>query len=147
MRVVILPLLAAALLSGCAGVSFRDASGKETGFLYYPPKPYLLVTEAEKGLAISLITIPDTTRPMYVEEDGFLGSSTYSFSVEHGMLTEFSNTVDSGTADIVSAVSTLLGTLGVPSAELTASMQSLKPGLYEIHSDAGKITLRAVPVE
>ena len=43
-------------INGCSSVDFyeeqEDGTEKESGFLYYPPKPYLLVEEKDDAIVI-----------------------------------------------------------------------------------------------
>ena len=66
-------------------------SEKNTGFLYYPPKPYLLVEEKDNSLATKIISLPDLSRPHRVKQDNGWGSAELSFVIENGMIKSFNS--------------------------------------------------------
>lgn len=116
------------LLGACASVKFIDKNGVNTGFLYYPPKPYLLVeTTKEKGTTARLISMPNLSDPRYVKYKGGWGSVTFAFDVTDGMITKFNGTVDSKGPETITAATTGLGSI----ASGLAAIRTAKAALIE----------------
>jgi hypothetical protein len=93
---------AALLVSGCARLAiYNDASlanDKETGIKFYTAKPYLLVARTgnkDKPIDVSVIYLPDMSKPLYAKPIAGYGSATLSMAYSNGMITAFGQQTDS----------------------------------------------------
>jgi hypothetical protein len=109
--VSLLPFLA--LVCGCATVHFVDAPGgkSDKGFLYFPPKPYLLVQNGDHGTVASLIALPDVSHPMYVKYEPGWGTMDFSFQTEGGMIKQFGEKTDSKGPETLTALTGGFGSI------------------------------------
>lgn len=127
--------IAIPLVTGCSGVNFFDTNDSTTepsGFLYYPPKPYILIEQGEKAITTRLISIPDLSRPHRVKQRAGFGTSELGFDVENGMIVKFNSKNDSKASEGLTALAGL-GTakaaiLTAEAAKATAA-QELQPSV------------------
>lgn len=131
-RILLFSLAFLTLLTGCAGVKFTSSphESRDSGFLFYPPKPYLVVEPTEKGPQAKLLILPDVSRPSYVRYDRGWGTIDFRFEIENGMIKSFGQTLDSKGPETITAVAggfasalTGLAGIGVGSAQ-AAQLQS-----------------------
>ena len=128
-------------LQGCGRLEvYTDPAmphGKETGFKFYTPKPYLLVgrVAADKPVEISVKYLPDLNRPLYAKaRPGWLGSTALSMTFsETGTLTTFNQTTDTKANEMVTALGGFLTSVA------TANKTNREARLAELAPDAGKI--------
>lgn len=82
------------LTPACSSARVTDANGKTTGYVWYDPKPYLLVKRsAGKSKAIlesSVVILPDLSKPQYAVHQAGLGKGNLTVKTMNGVLTEFS---------------------------------------------------------
>ena len=120
LKILFLSLTSLFLLSACSSVSFQDKkTGEEVGFEYFPAKPYLVVSENEKGeRSVVLISLPDVSRPHEVKHKGGWGTLDFNFTVSNGMITGFGQKVDSKGPETIEAVTggfaAVASVMGVP---------------------------------
>ncbi len=124
---------AVALMTACAGIQvsrLTSDNDQVKGVRFYRPAPYLLVTADAKGeLKASLVYLPKINEEYVIQSKSGLGSAEAKFKLEGGWnLTEFGQTSDSKTAELVTS---LAGLLKGATTELTATgAPSPAPGLY-----------------
>jgi hypothetical protein len=110
-RKVLILALALSGIYGCASIDFyevgKDGTMTEKGFLYYPPKPYLLVEMKDNDIVTKMITLPDTTRPHRVKQGSGWGTSDLSFAIENGMIKSFNSKMDSKSPETIAALAGL----------------------------------------
>jgi hypothetical protein len=160
-KTTVVPALAAVLLAGCAGFEFYEnpeLKGPETGMKFYTPKPYLLVGRVggtEKPVDISVVYLPDLSKPVYAKARSGWGSSNLTMSLSDGRITQFGQQVDNNAAQSLTALQSLITALGGggPSAALAmranAGDGNEKPtefSLYEIDTTTSPATLREVRI-
>lgn len=93
----ILLCLGAMALSGCAGLSAGVVSddGKDLGYRYYAPAPFLFVhSDGKGGLSSEIVYLPDTTQTMSLRPYAVLASNNATLTFSNGMLTEATAVVD-----------------------------------------------------
>lgn len=100
-------------------MKFTDASGtKNEGFLYYPPKPYLVITRGKDGTKLDVIPLPDLANPKRIKHKGGWGTIDFNFKTHNGMLGEFGQKADSKGPETITAVSSGLSSVvgAIPNA-------------------------------
>ncbi|HEX8325703.1 MAG TPA: hypothetical protein VF595_17495 [Tepidisphaeraceae bacterium] len=134
MRIGIAALLLSSLvLSGCAEVTVTRPDTNEKGFLTYTPVPHLLVEKNKEGGPVTkLISLPDTSRPMYIEHGGGYGTLDFNFTLENGMLTTFGQKTDSKIPETITGIASLGG--------LATGVGSLHTALNPVRAAAGANT-------
>jgi hypothetical protein len=106
--VCLLTLIAAIIIRfGYSSVKFYEGK-KEVGFLYYPPKPYLLIEEGEKGFVTKLISLPDLEHPYRVKHHAGFGTAEMGFDIQNGMITKFNSKNDSKVPETLTSISGLV---------------------------------------
>lgn len=137
LKILFLSLTSLFLLSACSSVTFEDPkTGEEVGFEYFPPKPYLVISENEKGeRSVALISLPDVSSPRQVKHEGGWGTLEFNFTVSNGMIVAFGQKVDSKGPETIDAVS----------GGLTSIVSSLGLGVGAMA--AAKVTLTNEAVE
>ena len=101
------------VLAGCASVRFVDmtetdgcGNPKDLGFLYYPPKPYLLVEPTKDGgLTASVLSLPDVAHPHRVQHKEGWGTLDFNFTTQNGMITTWGQKADSKGPETIEAIS------------------------------------------
>lgn len=119
-------------LAGCASIDFyevqKDGAEKEVGFLYYPPKPYLLIETKDDNTVTSIITLPDLSRPHRVKQDNGWGSAELGFEIENGMIKSFNSKTDSKGPETLTSIAGLAtakaGLITAEAAKLTAELSA-----------------------
>lgn len=106
---LILFFILACGLASCAGVTIYDDSTltSKTGVRYYTSKPYILLTRTGKKddpLQISVIYLPDTTKPQYATFKSGFGSAELSIKISNGSLSEFGGKGDSKGPETITAL-------------------------------------------
>jgi hypothetical protein len=96
-----LVLLAAGVLSACAGLEVKDASGAADdtveGIRYYESSPYLLVhTDNAGGLTTRIVHLPDRTKKRSIRPYATLASGEGTFEFRNGVLTGMQSDGDAG---------------------------------------------------
>ena len=113
----ILAVMLAAMLAGCAGVSYTTITGpvedaKARGFRYYDTSPYILVTtDNAGGLSSQIKYMPDTTKKRSARPYAFLAKNdtTLTFGGEGDAgLTLTQGTTNSDSTEVPNAVLTAL---------------------------------------
>lgn len=124
------------LAAGCARIEiYSDPDMKqETGFLFYAPKPYLLVgrADADKPIQVTIKYLPDLTQPFYAKpRPGWIGTSTLSMTfTESGTLSTFSQEVDTKATEMVTAMGGLL--TSIATANKTNREEKLSPATPDV---------------
>ncbi|QOJ20956.1 MAG: hypothetical protein HRU77_09785 [Gammaproteobacteria bacterium] len=98
-------------VTGCANVKFYSDEDlkKETGLKYFETKPYVLVARKSKdAVDISIVHLPDKTKPQYAVFSPGLGSHQFSVSLSNGILTSYGQTADSKIPELINSVAGLL---------------------------------------
>lgn len=120
-------------LAGCANVTFyRDPSLKResrTGLLYYPAKPYLLVTRTgnkESPIKAEIVSLPDTERPFYAVYRPGWGSHQFNLKLANGILTEYGQITDSKGPETIGATGQLAAGLGSAATGFGALWQAFQ---------------------
>lgn len=132
-------------MTACSSIDFyevnKDGTEKEVGFLYYPPKPYLLVEQVDKNITTKIISLPDTSRPHRVKQNGGWGTSDLSFTIKDGMIETFNAKTDS------KGVETLTSIAGLGTAK--AALDTAKSALItaEFTASAGTVKLFGAGVD
>ena len=83
---------------GCTNVTVKPASTVgATGFRYYLPQPYLLVTPNEDGQTITVEQklLPDYSRGYVIDGRSYFASHDVTVTTENGLLEKFDMTTDS----------------------------------------------------
>ena len=117
-------------VTGCASIDFyeeqSDGKQKDAGFLYYPPKPYILIETKGDNTVTSIISLPDMSRPHRVKQDNGWGSAELGFEVKNGMIKSFNSKTDSKGPEALTSIAGL-GTaqaalVTAKAAQLTAEL-------------------------
>lgn len=122
-------------LTGCTNIQFyeeNDGDLKETGFLYYPPKPYLLIETKDGNAVTSIISLPDLSKPHRVKQTKGWGSSELGFEIENGMIKSFNSKTDSKGPETLTAIS------GLGTAQ--AALDTAKAAILTAELSAGTTT-------
>lgn len=94
-------------IGGCSSVKFYDSSiniTEDSGFLYYPPKPYLLIEQGEKSVSTKLISLPDLSRPHRIKHKNGFGTAEMGFEIDNGMIKTFNSKSDSKGPETITAL-------------------------------------------
>ena len=133
------------LMAGCAHVEITkitDEKSYKEGLRFYRPHPYLWVTKDDEGaLQSTIIWLPNKKEEYVIKVKGGIGTVNMTGTLENGWnLTEFGETRDSKTPDMITALTGFFPTTA------TLDKATLKPGLYKfIFDKAGLIKdLKAV---
>lgn len=98
-------------LNGCASIDFYEVNGDgtmtEEGFLYYPPKPYLLVEKKDDNITSRIITLPDLAKPHRVKQNNGWGTADLGFEIENGMIKSFNSKTDSKGPETLTALTSM----------------------------------------
>lgn len=153
-------LLAAILLSGCAGVKlFKDEDfNKRTGLKFYYPKPYLLVERnaaKDVPLKTTILFLPDLANPVYAKVISGWGSNAFSIALANGSLSTYGITTDSKIPETITAAGGVLTGLGgfltgkaalataskdVQQAATVGDLQELKKEVEKVQADLTALT-------
>ena len=129
-------------IGGCASVKFYDSSvsnSEDSGFLYYPPKPYLLIEQGEKAVSTKLISLPDLSRPHRIKhKDGF-GTAEMGFEIDNGMIKSFNSKSDSKGPETITA----LTGIGTAKAALITAEAAMATATKELQPSTDKSMLLA----
>lgn len=138
-RILLLLTALMFVMAGCAGVEIKRVTSKDPnmeGLRFYRPHPYLLVTsEGEKNtLVCKIIYLPNKNEDYALRVTSGMGSIDAKFTLENGWnLTQYGETKDSKTADIITA---LTGSLkGLTGLRRDEAKGELLPGLYMLLYD------------
>jgi len=127
-------------LTGCASIDFyeviSDGTQKEVGFLYYPPKPYLLIETKDDNTVTSIISLPDLSRPHRVKQDNGWGSAELGFEVENGMIKSFNSKTDSKGPETLTSIA------GLGTAQ--AALDTAKAAILTTELSAGDTVKMAI---
>lgn len=121
-------------------MKFYDLSksnSTDSGFLYYPPKPYLLIEQSEKGISTKLISLPDLSRPHRLKHNEGLGSAEMGFEIDNGMIRSFNSKSDSKGPETITAL-TGIGTAKAALITAEAAMATATRELQPIDSSREK---------
>ncbi|MCD4811238.1 hypothetical protein K8R14_01355 [bacterium] len=119
------------IITGCSSVKFYDYSsetGKELGFLYYPPKPYILIEKGDKNISTKLISLPDLAHPHRVKHSIGFGTAEMGFEIENGMIKSFNSKSDSKSPETITA----LTGFGTAKAALIAAEAAMATATKEL---------------
>jgi hypothetical protein len=152
-------LACAVTAAGCAHTSFYTDPDmtKKTGFLFYTPRPYLLVArtgDSDKPVEVSVVYLPDMEHPQFAVPHSGWGSSEMSITITNGVASMFGGNTDARGPETISALASLLGS----GADLVKTAAELKAGekteirqrtfeLYEILQTGGQTTLRKIEIQ
>lgn len=111
-----LALLVLLPLAGCASVTtYTDVRlTNKTGILYYPPKPYLLLTRTsakDKPNDVQVIYLPDLSQPRYAVMKGGYGSSKLGLTFSNGVLVSANQESDPKITEAITALAGIPGQL------------------------------------
>ena len=122
--------------SGCAAVKVNRAKEGAEGVRFYPPHPYLLVSQSKEGdLQGTIVYLPKFNEPYLVSVSSGFGSVDAKLTLENGWnLTQFGAVADSKSDALITALSGLL-TSAAAKGLLTKKDAVLAPGLYAIEFD------------
>jgi hypothetical protein len=127
------------VMAGCAGVEIKRVTLENPyaeGLRFYRPYPYLLITneEGKTGLISKIIYLPNKNEEYAIKVRGGMGSIDAKFTLENGWnLTEYGETKDSKTAEIVTALAGVLR--DVKGLRSTPAKDEIGPGLYKLVFD------------
>jgi hypothetical protein len=100
-----------ALLTSCSSVDFyqvnESGDQEEVGFLYYPPKPFLLIETKDNNISTSIISLPDLSRPHRVKQSKGWGTAELGFVIENGMIKSFNSKIDSKGPETIASIASL----------------------------------------
>ena len=143
----------AAILTGCAHISFHDSSDPKRGNIgveYYKPKLYLLLTKMKDGYKADILTLPDLLQPRYALLHPGYGSSNLSLKLNNGILTDVGQQVDTKIPETITA----LGSLATASGGLAKLAERAGAGgqeqpfrLFEIVTRQGQLKLKEVRMD
>jgi hypothetical protein len=144
---------AAVMVGGCARFEIYDnaaLTGNETGIKFYTPKPYVLVGRVggtSKPVEVSIVYLPDLSKPYYAKARSGWGSSNLTMKLSDGRITEFGQQVDSGGAATISSIASLATALQAKSlgTTSTSAREKLEFSLYEIDTRTNTLTEVAIP--
>lgn len=151
MRLLTIALITTVVLGtvGCSSIdTYSDAAlTQKTGILYYPPKPYLLVSRTgakDKPVEVQVIYLPDLTQPRYAVMTSGIGSSNLSLTFSNGVLMSTNQQADPQIAAAITALA------GAP-AQLAASGK-IREETRQLRTEASNIPeavqdIRAVSVD
>jgi hypothetical protein len=110
---VALVIASAALISGCAGVSFYSDPEltKSTGIPVYAPKPYLLVARTgakDKPVDVSIVYLNDTSKVVYAKPHSGFGSAKLSLALSNGQMTSFGQETDTKIPELIASLSGMI---------------------------------------
>ncbi len=110
---VALVIASAAVVSGCAGVSFYSDPGltKSTGIPVYAPKPYLLVARTgakDKPVDVSIVYLNDTAKVVYAKPQSGFGSAKLSLALSNGQMTSFGQETDTKIPELIASLSGMI---------------------------------------
>lgn len=131
-------------LCSCTSVDFYESKNSkayqtnkdEKGFLYYPPKPYLLVEQTKESEKFSILSIPDVSRPHRVKQIPGIGTGELGFEINSGMIVKFNSKTDSKTPEIISA----LTSIGTAKAALVAAKVATETATKTLEQDPANVT-------
>lgn len=103
----ILMAIISTMIAGCASVDFNNSEGVDEGFLYYQPKPFLLIEKKDKDIVSKIISIPNTEKPRWIKQGEGWGSAEMSFEIDNGMVKSFNSKLDSKGAETLASVAGL----------------------------------------
>ncbi len=134
-------VLLCVLLSACATVQItkvNDSTYKD-GLRFYRPDLYLLVTkDKEENLQTTVISLPNKNEEYVLRTTAGIGAVEMSAKLEGGWnLTEIGSKIDSKVPETITALTGVAQAAGGIAA-LRSSLP-LKPGLYRIEFDGGKV--------
>jgi hypothetical protein len=116
-------------VAGCGHIStYTDPKltrGTETGILYYPPKPYLLVSRTgakDKPNDVQVVYLPDLSQPRYAVMKSGFGSSNLALTFSNGVLVSTSQQTDPKIVELITALA------GVPTSLATAAKTRAEAG-------------------
>lgn len=112
----LLPLVLLSLapaLPGCAGIKVYEVGSdgrpaKETGFLYYDPKVYLVIETGKEGKSAKLLSVPDLSQPRLIRHERGFGSASFSFNVQNGLLGSVNSAADAKVPETVTGVAAMV---------------------------------------
>lgn len=115
---IILSLLIGLVLSGCGHVETYTkpdlSPSSKTGILYYPPKPYLLVSRTgakDKPNDVQVIYLPDLSQPRYAVMSAGFGSSKLGLTFSNGILVSANQETDPKITEAITALAGIPGQL------------------------------------
>src|ERR1700726_4309290 len=121
-----------ALLAGCAHVTFHSDPEltQKTGLKYYTAKPYLLVSftgSKDSPVKIDVISLPDLEHPTYVVYHPGWGQHILNLAVgTNGTLSSYGQTADSKGPETISALASLLGSVGTSASGVGTAVTAFK---------------------
>lgn len=106
-------VIASAVVSGCAGVSFYSDPEltKSTGIPIYAPKPYLLVSRTgakDKPVDVSIVYLNDTNKVVYAKPHSGFGSAKLSLALSNGQMTSFGQETDPKIPELIASLSGMI---------------------------------------
>jgi hypothetical protein len=105
------------LASGCGHIATytdADLKGSETGILYYPPKPYVLVARTgskDKPNDVQVVYLPDLSKPRYAVMKAGYGSAKLSLAFSNGVLVSAGQETDPKITEAITALAGIPGAL------------------------------------
>ncbi|HNC84738.1 MAG TPA: hypothetical protein PK999_16920 [Nitrospira sp.] len=108
-----LVIASAAVVSGCAGVSFYadPELTKSTGIPIYAPKPYVLLSRTgakDKPVDVSIVYLNDTSKVVYAKPHSGFGSAKLSLALSNGQMTSFGQETDPKIPELIASLSGMI---------------------------------------
>jgi hypothetical protein len=131
------------LAAACGTVAIYDHPTSRSyrhnvGLEVYPPRPYIMVTRTkakDKPLEVSVVYLPDTSRPRFVHlQPGLIGSSKLNVSVNNGMVTSIGAESTSGVSELLTAYG------GLATSLATAAMTERETDLLGLSEEQASDT-------
>lgn len=118
-------------LAGCGHIAIHtDAALKsgKTGILYYPPKPYVLISRTgakDKPNEVQVIYLPDLSQPRYAVMRAGYGSSKLGLTFSNGLLVSANQETDPKITEAITALANIPGALAT-AAKTRAETDNLR---------------------
>lgn len=119
------------LVGACASVKVYDEGGNEVGIPFYPAKTYLAVETTKEGKKLTLLSVPDVTRPHTIKHEGGWGTAEFNLTLSHGMIATLNPKSDSKIPETISAVGDVLSGAG----DLTTPLAAAAGGNTAVRGD------------
>lgn len=124
------------ILIGCGRIAFHDGpdpSSRETGVLFYTPKPYILVSRVnakDAPIKVDVIYVNDLSKPTYARAHPGIGSADLSMAFSNGALSSFGQKTDPKIAETLTAIGGVVTAGGgLTTALATAAKTRAEAGL------------------
>jgi hypothetical protein len=157
-------VVSALVLSGCARIEVyedENLQGPEKGVRFYYSKPYLLVAQtattsdgkpspdskpmsddkADNSAKVSVIYLPDQSKPMYAKLKTGYGSADLSLAFKDGILTNIGQKTDTKIPETITALSGMVkegAAVAQARVDYSSDLNDIADGLDNLFNDAKK---------